>query len=489
MARNGEITVSEVKRVFRRYWWLLPIAVSVCGMIGLLTARVLPKRYTSETLVLVDQPTVPSEYVKPVVSQDLNHRLASMQEQILSRARLLPIVEKFGLYAEDRKQHSSDDLVDRLRKSVAVRPMESMPGTQDRSLPGFHIEVTFNNPQMAQQICKDITSMFMEQNKHEREQQALRTTSFLNDQLDEAKNELDAQDARLAWFKRLHLGSLPEEEQTNLSLLTGMNSQLEANVQALSRAQQDKAFTESLLNQQEANAAMSKAGQDPDTDEKQLNSLQQQLTNLRARYTPAHPDVVKLENQIEDLKKLMAEASKVKASGRSRAQASGPESVHVQQLRAKLHQDESNIADLTKRQSQIQDQIHILQERLQASPVVEQQFKEITRNYQTALDLYNDLLKKREQSAMASDLEREQQSEQFRVLDAPSLPEKPSFPNKKYLAGGGAGAGMALAFGLMYLILVTDKAMYTQRDVEVGLRLPVLASVPILQMKVGTSPN
>jgi polysaccharide chain length determinant protein (PEP-CTERM system associated) len=489
VARNGEITVSEAKRVFRKFWWLLPIAVFTCGTLGLLAAKILPKRYTSQTLVLVDQPTVPIDYVKPVVSEDLNRRLSSMQEQILSRTRLLPIVEKFGLYPEDRKRLSLDDLVDRLRKSVSVKPMDPMPGTENRSLPGFHVDVTFNNPQIAQQICKEITSMFMEQNKREREQQAVRTTSFLNDQLDEAKNKLDAQDAKLARFKRQYLGSLPEEEQANLSLLTGMNSQLEANVQALSRAQQDRAFNESLLSQQEANAAMSKAGQDPQTGEQQLNSLQEQLTSLRARYTPEHPDVLKLENQIEEFKKRMAEVSKVNASGGGRAQVSGSGSVQAQQFRAKLRQDELNIADLTKRQSQIQDQIRQLQERLQASPVVEQQLKEITRNYQTALDFYNDLLKKREQSAMASDLEHQQDSEQFRVLDAPSLPDKPSFPNKKYFAGGGAGAGVALAFGIMYLMLVTDRAVYTQQDIEVVLHLPVLASLPILQMAIGKSQN
>ncbi len=103
MIRNGEIQISEVRRIFRAYWWILPIAIVGCGAIGLATAILLPKKYTSETLVLVDQPRVPTEYVKPVVTDDLNHRLASMQEQILSRTRLEPIIEKFGLYADQRQ--------------------------------------------------------------------------------------------------------------------------------------------------------------------------------------------------------------------------------------------------------------------------------------------------------------------------------------------------------------------------------------------------
>jgi polysaccharide chain length determinant protein (PEP-CTERM system associated) len=485
MIKNGEITVSEVRRIFRHYWWILPIAIVGCGGIGVLAATVLPRKYTSETLVLVDQPTVPTEFVKPVVTEDLNHRLASMQEQILSRTRLQPIIEKFGLYAEERRRKTIDVLVEKLRSAVTITPMESMPGTQNHSLPGFYVHVTFNNPQTAQQICTEITSMFMQQNTREREQQAAQTTTFLSEQLEEAKRKLDDQDQRLAAFKRQYLGSLPEEEQTNLNLLTGMNSQLEANVQALSRALQDKTFNESLLSQQEATATvLAPVGQNSsETPDQQLNALENQLAGLEARYTPEHPDVVKLKSQIEELKKRMAAAPKAKEPGDIVIPRT--DSFQVQQLRAKLRQDDLNIADLTKRQAQIQEQIIQLQGRLQASPVVEQQLKEITRNYQTAQDFYNDLLKKSQQSAMATDLEHQQEGEQFRVLDPPSLPGAPSFPNRKYFAAGGLGGGFALALAIMYLIALLDKSMHTERDVEVCLNLSVLTTVPVLDVPTG----
>jgi protein tyrosine kinase modulator len=482
MIKNGEITITEARRILRRYWWILPLAVIGCGALGLLIAIMLPKHYTSQTLVLVDQPTVPTEYVRPVVSEELNHRLASMQEQILSRTRLQPIIEKYGLYAQDRGRTHIEDLVERLRNSVTVKPLESMAGTQNRSLPGFYVNVTFDNALTAQQICTEITSMFMEQNTKERERQASQTTSFLGGHLDEAKSKLDEQDAKLAQFKRLHLGSLPEEEQPNLSQLTVMNSQLEASIQAVSRAQQEKALNESLLSQQEATWKMSQTGQNPETAEQQLIALQDQLTGLLARYTPEHPDVIKAKHQIEELKKHMAEGSKTGGQGSGSTHALAIEPPQMQQLRAKLRQDEVNISSLAKRQNQIQDQIHQLQARIQASPVVEQQFKEMTRSHQAALDFYNDLLKKHEQSAMATDLEHQQQSEQFRVLDPPSLPEKPSFPKKSYFAGGGLGGGFVLGLGLLYLIALIDKSMHTERDVELFLKLPVLAMVPMLEL-------
>jgi protein tyrosine kinase modulator len=484
MVRNGEIAFEDAKRVFHRYWWILPITVVGCGTIALLLASVLPKKYTSQTLILVQQPTVPSDIVKPVVTEDLNHRLASMQEQILSRTRLEPIIEKFGLYPEVRGKVHIEDLVERLRASIAITPLVPMPGTQNQSLPGFYVNVTFDNPQLGQQICTEITSMFMEQNAHALEQQAAQTTSFLSQQLAEAKAKLDAHDGKLAQFKRQYLGSLPEEEQTNLSLLMGMNSQLEANTQALSRAQQDKVFNESLFNQQQANLEASQAmpGQNPETLEQQLNALQDQLTVLQTRYTPEHPDIIKLKNSIDQMKKRLAEEPQTNPSASGNAPTPRSEPPQMQQLRARLRQDELNIAELTRRQTQIQNQIGVLQARVQASPVVEQQLKEMTRNYQSALEFYNELLKKSNNSEMAKDLQHQQEGEQFRVLDPPSLPDKPSFPKKPYFMGGGLGAGLALGLGILALIAISDTSIYTERDVELCLKLPVLGLIPNLEV-------
>lgn len=481
MVRDGEFGIDDVKRVSRRYWWILPLSVLSCGAVGIGIADLLPKKYTSQTVVLVAKPTVPTEYVRPVVTEDLSRRLASMKEQILSRTRLEPVIEKFDLYRKDREKTHMEELVDRLRTAIEISPLAPMAGTEDRSLPGFSVSVTFDNPQLAQQICARITSMFMAQNAGALEQQASRTTSFLSEQLDEAKAKLDEQDAKLARFKREYMGSLPEEEQGNLGVLMSLNSQLDATTQALSRAQQDKAFNESLLNQQEANWRATQTGQNPDNMVDQLRTLQEQLAALEALYTPKHPDVVKKRSQIEELQKRIAEAPEM-GNRPAAAPRTTTEPSQIQQLRASAHQQELNIADLTKRQAQIQDQIRVQQGRVQASPMVEQQLKELTRNYQSALDFYNDLLRKRDNSALAASLAHQQEGEQFRVLDPPSLPANPSFPSTPKFAGAGLAAGFALGLGILYLLMLMDQTFHTERDVEVRLKLSVLTTIPLLEV-------
>jgi polysaccharide chain length determinant protein (PEP-CTERM system associated) len=478
MIRNGEISKSEAKRILKKYWWVLPLTVMGGTALALGATLVLPKRFTSQTIVLVDQPTVSPDLVKPVITEQTNQRLGSMQEKVLSRSQLQPIIEKFGLYPSERRTLHIEELVARLRSAIEVTPLEPMQGSSNRQFPGFHVNVTFDDPQTAQRICSEITTMFLQESAKYRETQGTMTTEFLDQQLAESKRNLDEQDTKLAEFKSKHMGSLPDNEQANLGLLTTLNTQLDAYTQAVSRAQQDKAVNESLLSSQLANWKAVKTGDTPtETLDQQLGALQDQLGVLLSRYTPDHPDVMKTKTQIEQLKKRMAQAPK-EASGPVSAPLPGSEPAALQQLRARLRQDDLSIADLTKRQAQIQSQIAALQGKIQSSPGVEQQYKELTRNYQTALEGYNELLKHRDQAAMGRALDRQQQGELLRVLDPASLPTTPSFPKIPVFGGGGAAVGLAVGLGILYLIAALDTSMHTERDVETCLQLPVLALVP-----------
>src|ERR1700730_9511782 len=481
MVRNGEISVADVKRILRRFWWIPALSTLLLGAVGYGATRVLQKKYTSITTVLVEQPAVSASYVPPVMDDDLNQHLASMKSQVLSSSRLQPVIEKFNLYADERNTEPMEALEARLRSAVDVDLMQPMIGATTRQPPGFRVSVTFPDPRMAQKICAEMTSMFMQQNAEIKLGVAKDTTKFLSEQVDQAKAKLDEQDSKLAQFKQRYLGSLPEEVQRNLSQVSTLNTQLETNNQSIARAQQDKTITESLLAQQESNWKLAQSGQvNPETQEQQLASLQEQYNALLLRYTAEHPDVVKLKAQLEDLKRRIAEEPASKGP-MTATQAKLHEPPQIQQLRARIKQDDMSVADLATRQTQIQQQISQLQARVQMSPMIEEQLKELMRSYQTAQEFYNDLLKRRANSSMATELENQQQSGNFRVLDSPSLPRESSFPKVPMFLGGGLASGLVLALGILYLLAMMDHAMYTERDVELGLRMPVLTMVPSLE--------
>jgi len=476
-----ELTPADYMAMLRRRWVLIVILAIVGGPLAYGVSRLLPNKYKSQTLVLVEQQTVPSEFVKPVDTTEISQRLASMKQQILSRTRLEPIVRQYGLYSKDIEHASVEDLVARLQKDVEVTPVMPMAETSAGHLPGFFVNVTMGDARTAQQVCTAVTSMFIEENLRARQEHSENTTQFLAQQLSEAKAKLDEQDAKLAAFESRYMGSLPDEEKTNLNLLMGLTSQLDAATQALARAQQDKGFVESMLAQRMAALQATQNGQSPETLDTQLAALQTQLTTLQARYTDDYPDVVKTKNDIAALKKKLAESEDEKKGQVEKNPKPKIEPGEITQLRTQIHTLSQVITQKAADQEQIKQQIKIYQERVQSSPAIEQQYKQLTRDHQTALDFYNDLLRKSDQSKMATELERHQQGEQFRVLDPANLPDHPSFPNRPLFALGGFGGGLGLGLGIAFLLEMKDTSLKNERDVEFALHLPVLAMVPQIE--------
>jgi polysaccharide chain length determinant protein (PEP-CTERM system associated) len=479
-------TPAEYIAMLRRRWVLILILTAVGGPLAYGVACVLPTKYKSQTTVLVEQPTVSADIVKPVDTTDIGQRLASMQQQILSRTRLEPVIRQFGLYPKDIDRLPMEELVARLQKVIEVTPIQPMAETRSRELPGFYVNVSLNDPRAAQQVCTSITSMFIEESLRLSQQHSEATTQFLTQQLADAKANLDAQDAKLAAFKSRYIGSLPDEEQTNLNLLMNFTSQLDAATQALARAQQDKSFAEATLTQQLGAWQASQGGRNPETLETQLATLQTTLASLQSRYTDDYPDVIKTKNDIAALQKKITEGNN-SASGLATGKTATPsmEPAQIQQLRAQVHTYEQVIAEKTNEQEAIKAQIKSYQVRVQSSPLVEQQYKELTRGYETAQQSYNDLLKSRDSSKMATSLAQEQEGEQFRVLDPANLPDKPSFPNRLLFAGGGFGGGLALGLGIAFLLELKDTSLRTERDVEFTLHLPLLAMIPAVEPAFG----
>lgn len=482
MLEHREMTFDDYLAVVRRRWWLILLSAILGPAIGYAIALALPSRYTSQTLVLVEQQRVPDTFVASVITEELAARLGTMQEQIFSRTRLQPIIEKFGLFKNKVGRVPMEDLVDDMRGDILLKPVVSVASARGRDMPGFYLSFTADNPRVAQQVCAEITSMFIEENLRIREQSAQGTTSFLEAQLADAKRQLDEQDARLAQFKRKNIGGLPDETQTNLNLLMTLNTRLDAVTQALNRAQQDKVYTGSLLAQEVAALQASKGSGSsrPETDQQRLEAMEKELLALQARYTSDHPDVLKLRDSIEQLKKERREAVGVgddKAAEVAQG-AAGPEPPQILQSRSQLHAYDEAIKQYSREQERLKEQVRLFQSRIQLSPLVEQEYKQLTRDYDMALRFYNELLAKRNQSEMATNLERRQQGEQFRVMDPANLPEEPTFPNRPLFAAGGFGIGLTVGLGIALLLEFLTKVIRTEMDVDFYLHLPTLALLP-----------
>lgn len=505
MIQNRELTMDDYLAMLRRRVKVIVIPTLLAPLLGFLISYAFPAKYTSTATVLVDAQKVPQGYVAPVVTEDLTQRVGTLEQKALGADRLRGLIETLN---HQGLLHGGnvDDQIEEIRNNVSIEAVQAVlvpsvtqtSGTNARpaaaptpkpgqgQVPGFNVHYTASNPREAQAVCGGLTDIILRENLTDREATAQNTTDFLSRQVEDAKRNLDDQDSKLATFKNKYMGQLPGDEDSNLKILSTTSSQLDATTQTLARAQQDKAYTESLLAQQLAAWKSSQSETNPQSLQQQLSAAQTQLITLQGRYTDDYPDVVKTKKQINDLQKKLNDANAAAANPSSAATntASLTEPAEIQQLRLQVHQYEAVITQATREQKNLQSQMKVLQGRVALSPAVEEQYKQLTRDYETAQKFYNDLLADKSKSEMQTAMEHEQQGEQMRLQIPADLPDSPSFPNRLLFAGGGLGAGLALGFGLVLWLEVRDKSMRNENDVIAALELPVLSQVPW----VGTEP-
>lgn len=473
MLGHRALNLEDYTTILKRRWWIIVIPALILPIITYGISHFVQPRYVSQTLVLIEQQKVPDTYVKPVVTEDLSARLASMKEQILSRSRLQPIIERFSLYGDTKM--SMDDRIDAVRKNIDIKPIQSTIAGAG-GMPGFFISYQASDARTAQLVCGEITTLFVNENTNDRTASAEGTTSFLQAQLADAKRNLDDQDAKLARFQEQNAGRLPGEEGANLNMLNTLNTQLDAATQALARLEQNKSYEEAMLAQQTAQSSQSSPGVAPQTQQTELDLLLSQEADLTSRYTADYPDVVTVRRKIKELRAQMAKAPATSTIP-SPSAPNRNDSLSVQQMRAQLRALDQAITQKQHDQAQLQSQIRGYQGRIESSPAVQEQFKNITRDHGTAQQFYDDLLNKMNQSKMATDLEKRQQGESFRIMDEPNLPEAPTFPNRLVFALGGFVGGLALGLLIVALIEYRDTALRSERDIWAFTKLPTLAVI------------
>ncbi len=480
MIQNRELTMDDYLAMLRRRMWVILVPTLLAPLLGFAASYAFTPRYTSTSLVLVEEQKVPEGYVKPVVTEDLSQRLTRLQQRALSTEELRPVIEK--VRASDPTARGLS--MEQIRAGLAIQAVQAavVNTAHDKGdVPGFNVNFTGNNPQQAQTICFELTNIIIRENFADREEVARETTDFLGRQVDDAKHRLDDLDSKLATFKGQFMGQLPEDSEKNLQILMGLNSQLETNSQTLNRAQQDKAYAESLLAQQlSAWKSTAADSADPKTMQKQMADLQSQLMQLKARYTDDYPEVVKAKNDIKALQKKIDEVNAAAANppAVTDTKANLSEPPEIQQLRLQLHQQQETIAQTTRSQQKIEDQIKVYQGRVSLSPAVDQKYKELTRDYESAQKSYNELLSKKSLAQVQTAMEREQQGEQMHMLGPASLPGAPSFPNRPLFAGGGMAGGLVIGLILATWLEFRDQSIRNEADVIALLELPVLTQIP-----------
>jgi polysaccharide biosynthesis transport protein len=489
--QNSDINVVLARLkgiVARRCWWIL-IPACIVSLAVIRASYLLPNHYRSEAIIFMAAPHISSEYVVPNDTTNTMEAIDAVTREVLSRARLLDIIDEFGLYPKQRMIGNAA-LGALMRDDIEVLPLSKNP--ERKPMNAFLIAFTANDPWTAQKVTNRLASLFIEQNEQTQQQIDTGTTSFLEEQLAAAQSDLDRQEAVLQNFKVKNLGHLPEQQSNNLQVYSGLQFQLQTTQADLARARQQHTYLMAMLSQyapaasgeQSSNAAAAVPGSLASLEE-DLGRLRHQREDLLSRFSPQYPDVVAIDHRIADEEaELNKAASSIKPATSDKpadtAAIRMPLDPAAVQLRSQLQANEMEMRDEQKQIEQIQTQISTYQQRLTLTPLLEQQLEELQRSYDLARQHYADLLNKKTQSELATKLAVRQSSEQFQIIDPASLPLKPSGPQRQKIALGGLAGGLVLGLALAFLVEARDRSFHAESEMRGYFPVPIIIGVPPL---------
>ena len=500
MIANRQLDMNDYAAMLRRRIWVVLIPPLLAPLFVFLISFALKPKYTSSSLLFVESQLVPADYVKPISGQTTADHMISLEQSVLSRDRLQPLVARLGLATKGKTE---DSVVEEIRDNIAVTaadpsaplPDPSKTDSQKNKKPeknpsGFIVSYTADQPRDAQQVCSEISSALLREDFDLSEQVTQNTSALLSRQLDSVKQNLDELDNKLATFKKRHIGQLPSDADNNLRILTGLNARLDSATQLLNRAEQDKSFSESLLAEEQTAWRATQASPELPARQQELLALQDRLISLEVRYTQSYPEIAKVEADIAELKSKIKEGSAHAKEGDPASMENKHQPFEILQLRQQIQQNSDLVANAAAEQKRLSGEIEKYQSKLAVSPDVEEQYKQLTRDYESVQKLYADLLEKKSDAEMQTELQNRQEGQQMRLLYPASLPTSPSFPVRWKFALGGLAGGLVLGFGFSLFLEMRDQSLRNEGDVVAGLDEQMLGSIPwVLSGQSGKAPS
>lgn len=449
-AEKGSVFELALAVWSRRQWLAVAVfALAFAGTAGI--ATFLPDLYRSTATVLVERHQVPETFVRSLITGELETRLQTISQEILSRARLADLITRLALYPELRRT-PVEVVVEKMRRDIQLelKGAEQMSGRS--ATVAFTLSYRGRDPETVAKATNALASFYVEENSKSRERQASQATGFLKDQLAEAKKRLDEHEARVRDFRAHHIGELPQQMAVNLAALTRLEGQLNLNSSNQMQARSQRAALAKQLAESDAVGA-------PDSAIVKLAKLRRELVALRTSYSEKYPDVIRVKEEIAVLERELGNPS-------------------VPPSKGALSEADAEIKSLKAEEQRLRRDIDTYQRRVENVPQRELEFQALSRDFETTKELYSSLLKRYEDAQLAESMEQSQQGGQFRILD-PAIPAKqPVAPNRIGLIVFGALLAAASAAAAAMLAERLDTSFHTFDDLRSFTKVRVLASIP-----------
>lgn len=479
--RAGRIDVGYILNLALRFRWVLIGSFFLAMLAGIYLAVTLPRIYRSESTILVEPQSVPDKYVHSTVPIEIDARIASLAQQILSTSNLMELIERFKLFAEgpDRDLFI-EEKVEKMRSRLRVKIADEEFGRSRRGgsrASAFTISYEDSDPRKVYQVVNAMATFVIDQNLKMRQTHAFGTSEFLSVELNRMRERLEEVEKTLEEYRRVNMGELPEQLPSNLAILERLEQQLRQAHQSLRDEKNRLLIVETQLKfaQQMAPSPAAGAPASAEPGPVTLEAMRQQLAALLVAYTESHPDVVTLKKKIEALEKELAEGASPTPPPPI---APGGRPLLAAELLGQQQAIQRNIKALEGEIQKIQEQIDHYQKRVENTPKREQELLLLKRDYDNIKSTYSSVLNRKLEADIALNLERTHKGEQFRILDPPRIAEKPISPNLRLIFLACLAAGLGMGAGIVFLFEFFDRSVRKPEALQTRFSLPVLMVMP-----------
>lgn len=530
MAEN--INIQDMKGILRRRKKGFLVTFLFIFMAAAAVAFVQPPIYLSQSTILIEEQQIPDDYVKSTITSYVEERLQGITQRIMSRTRLLEIMNQFNLYSEMRERYTMEDILEKMREDIKLETISAdvidrKTGRPSMATIAFSLSYQGKNPDTTQKVANVLTSLYLEENLKAREQRATNTTEFLEREQQNVRTRIDTLENNLSRFKLAHAGELPENSALNIQAITRMERDLDQLNTQLRTLKERKIYLGGQLAQvepfekpevkedpeiqkrmhlenrrlelialqttlsekhpdikrlkkeiRELEVQVGEEG-DPEARARSIAAMEKALAERKGRLGPKHPDVVSLSRQLAALKEDQ-KGPAAKEGGATKGRQSPDNPAYIN-LMVQIATTDMELKSLAQEKEDLKNRLHAYQLRLEKAPAVENEYLNLIRNHENAKAMYNDISQKLMEARVSQGMEEAQQGERFTITDPAQMPEKPYKPNRLAIILIGFVLGLGAGVGVGAIGESLDSSVKTAHELKKISAVPVFSVIPLME--------
>ncbi len=497
-------------------------------VLGGITIFMWPNAYTSTAVILIEDPDIPPGLVPTTVTTFASKQIQYINQRVMTRTNLAQIIEKFDLFPEERKFLPTLLLVEDVQKDMSIDVIDVQQqgsgGQQITSTIAFKLGFEHKNPEVARQVANELVSLYLAENVRSRTEKTAETSQFMQAEVDRLDAEVKDLESQIAGIKRDNEGSLPELMTFNMQLMASLDNDIGEIDRQIQSLRENKIMLDAELAKLSPIATtVTSEGRPISSPQDQLKALQTELARLEGRYSPEHPDVIRVRRDLEavraqlgadisldqnnanlaqarvDLAKAQAsysadspqvqQADRLVRSLEARAaeprrQGMGsmePDNPVYIQIRAQRESLDSTERSLVTKQTELRARRSEAERKMLKSSEVEKDLSALIRRLQGATFSYQNAQERLVTAKMGQSLETQSKGERFALVEPPDLPLLPSSPNRPVLLALLIVLVLAAGLGWPQVAESMDEAIHSARAIERVQGAPPIAEIPLIE--------